>query len=98
MKCAILATWLTFAVCLWGLSGCGAADDKQGEGATGAEELAVCGTTSCSPPVCPLPICQKLSLSDITGTCCTCAEFGVDWGVLRADISLVPHTYFCRAQ
>jgi hypothetical protein len=42
-------------------------------------------------------ICQKLSLSNINGTPCTCAANNVySNGKLKNDISLTPKTYYCR--
>jgi len=42
-------------------------------------------------------ICQKLSLSDINGTPCTCAANSVySNGQLKNDQSLTPKTFYCR--
>ena len=40
--------------------------------------------------------CQQFSLTNISGTACSCAATGVTAGTLRNDQSLAPKTYFCR--
>jgi hypothetical protein len=44
-------------------------------------------------------ICQKTSLTDISGTPCTCAYYGIySNGYLRNDRALTPRTYYCRQE
>ncbi|HYP91556.1 MAG TPA: hypothetical protein VEQ59_25485 [Polyangiaceae bacterium] len=61
-----------------------------------ADQTEVKAGTATSDAVCADEICQKVSLTSLKGTPCTCANTGVTNGQLINDEPNLAKTYFCR--
>lgn len=58
---------------------------------------AVTGDLNPPGPDCgQLNLCQKVSTTDISGSCCSCPSQALYEGTLVNDNPIVPSTYFCR--